>query len=139
MSGEDRNRSCQQSGLKPRSPRRASGWSLLLSLGALLLCPSLRAQTRLVGTYRCTSTQVGRRTGLCGSPPLILYADGSYRIWGEEGTYTVRGHWLILSESKKRGAGRLRRGREIVFQYTYRGKRHTVKFRREYSGSSALA
>ena len=138
MSGEGRNRSSQQSGLERRSPGGAFGWALLLSLGALLFCPSLRAQTRIAGTYRCTSTQVGRRTGPCSSPPLVLYADGSYRIWGEEGTYTVRGHWVFLSESKKRGPGRLQRGREIIFQYTYRGKKHTVKFRREYSSSSAL-
>ena len=104
---------------------------MLLSIGMVLVCPSLRAQAQIAGTYRCTSAQVGGRSGRCSSPPLILYADGTYRIWGEEGRYRIRGHWIIFSESKKRGPGRLRHGREIVFEYTYRGNKHTIEFRRE--------
>jgi len=107
-------------------------WSSLFCIGVLLhATPSARAQAKIVGTYRCASAQVGKRTGQCISPPLILHADGRYHIWGEQGTYKIRGRWLYLSESKKRGPGRLCRGRQIIFQYSYRGQRHTIKFRRE--------
>lgn len=104
-----------------------------------MISPSLRAQPQVAGTYRCTSARVGKRVGPCGSPPLILLADGSYHIWGEQGTYTVRGHWVILSESKKRGPGRLRHGREIIFQYTYRGQKHRIQFLREYASPRGSA
>ncbi len=112
-----------------RSPR---SWLLgvPLTIGLLFGCSSLKAQSRIAGTYQCTSIRVGKRSMPCSSPPLTLNSDGSYRIWAEKGTYTVLGKYLVLSESKKRGPGRLRRGREIVFEYYLRGKRHTVTFRR---------
>lgn len=114
-------------------------WGLLLSVGVLFSCPSVRAQSQIAGTYRCTFAQVGRRVGHCSSPPLILNSDGSYRIWGEEGTYRIRGRSIIFSESRKRGPGRLGRGREIVFEYTYRGQKHRIKFRREQAGPRGFA
>jgi len=118
-------------------PWGAFWWSSLICIGALLLAsPSARAQAKIVGTYRCASARVGRRTGQCTSPPLILQADGRYHIWGEQGTYKIRGGWLYLSESKKRGRGRLCHGREIVFRYSYRGQRHTIKFRRVVTGEA---
>jgi hypothetical protein len=118
-------------------PWGAFWWSSLICLGALLLAsPSARAHGKIVGTYRCASAQVGKRMGQCVSPPLILHADGRYHIWGEQGTYKIRGRWLYLSESKKRGPGRLCHSREIIFQYSYRGQRHTVKFRREVTGKT---
>lgn len=98
-----------------------------------MICPLLRAEAQVAGTYRCASARVGKRAGRCSSPPLVLYGDGSYHIWGERGTYTVRGHWVILSESRKRGPGRLLHGREIVFEYTYRGQKHRILFLREYA------
>ena len=104
-------------------------WGVLIVGGLLLSCPSLRAQPRIAGTYRCASIRVAKQSLPCSSPPLTLYADGSYQIWAERGTYTVMGRFLVLSESKKRGPGRLRRGREIVFEYYYRGQKHTVTFR----------
>src|SRR2546426_5671618 len=36
------------------------------------------------------------------SPPLVLYPDGKYKIWGEQGTYKIEGNRLELSESRKR-------------------------------------
>jgi hypothetical protein len=106
-------------------------WGLLMTAGLLLGCPGLHAQSQTAGTYRCAAVSVDGRNGRCGSPPLILYPDGSYQIWGEEGTYTVRGDWLVLSQSRKRGRGRMRNGQEIVFDYTYRGRKYKVTFRRQ--------
>ncbi len=113
------------------------GWCLCgmwVAAVLLLSCPPLQAQSHLAGTYTCVNIHIGKRTLSCSSPPLTLRLDGSYEIWGERGTYTVLGRYLVLSESKKRGPGRLeRRGREIVFEYSYRGKKYTVTFRRRDS------
>ena len=81
------------------------------------------------------SIQVGTRTLPGTSPPWTLYPAGSYQIWAERGTYSVLGKYTVLSESKKRGPGWLRRGREIVFEYSHRGKKYTVTFRRRESVS----
>ncbi|MBI3668760.1 MAG: hypothetical protein HY237_03125 [Acidobacteria bacterium] len=114
-------------------PQRGYFWWGLISLLGFLACTSsARAEDRVVGTYRCTSYQVDGRIGRCSSPPLILHADGCYRIWGEEGTYKVRGRWLVLSQAKKRGLGRLGPGRQISFDFTHQGKKHRVTFERQY-------
>jgi len=111
-------------------------WSgALIVTGLLVSCPSVRAQTQIAGTYRCASIKVGKRTKPCTSPPLTLFPDGSYQIWGERGTYTILGKFLVLSESKKRGPGRLQRGSKIVFEYYYQRRKYTVTFRRELSSS----
>src|SRR5947209_20320245 len=73
---------------------------------------------------------VDGRSGRCTSPPLVLHADGTYKIWAEQGTYRIDGNQLKLSESKKHGWGQLLRGRQIVFEFTYRRKKHKVTFRR---------
>lgn len=62
------------------------------------------------------------------APPLVLNSDGSYRMSSERGTYAVKGGKLLLSESKIRGPGRLEGGNRIVFEYDYRGMRHTVTY-----------
>ena len=114
-------------------PRSLPIWGLLIVVG-LLGCPSLRAQSQIAGTYRCTHFEVGKRSGRCISPPLTLWPDGTYRIWGEEGTYLVRGRWLVLSQAKKRGRGRVLHNGDIVFQYTLQGQKHKVIFeRRDYA------
>ena len=120
-------------------PRGTILWGLAAAIGLLLTCPALGAQSEIAGTYNCAALNVGGRSGRCTSPPLILYSDGSYQIWGEQGTYAVRGNRVVLSQSKKRGPGRLRRGREIVFQYTYRGQKHMVTFRRQVEDPPGLA
>ncbi len=114
-------------------------WGLFAAIGLLWLAPSLRAQSGVAGTYRCASVQVGNRTGRCLSPPLTLYPDGSYQIWGEQGTYTVQGRRIVLSQAKKRGPGRLKRGRKLVFEFTYRGKKHQVTFLKKYDAVSGSA
>ena len=78
----------------------------------------------------CQRLVVDGRSGRCTSPPLVLHADGTYKIWGEQGTYRIDGNQLKLFESKKHGRGRLLRGRQIVFKFSHRGKKHKVTFRR---------
>jgi len=107
---------------------------LVIVIGLLLSCPSLRAQSAIVGTYRCANISAAGHNSPCSSPPLILRPDGSYQIWAEQGTYAILGKFLVLSGGKKRGPGRLRNG-EIDFEYYYRGKKHTVTFRREDADS----
>jgi len=114
-------------------PQRKYLWPVLIGLfGLFFFCSSARAEVQVAGTYRCTSFQVSGHIGRCDSPPLILYADGCYHIWGEQGTYKLRGHWLVLSQSQKRGLGRLQPGRQIVFDFTYKGKRLRVTFQRQH-------
>ncbi|HEX2713800.1 MAG TPA: hypothetical protein VHM88_16510 [Candidatus Acidoferrales bacterium] len=112
---------------------RLGPWGTLIAIAVLFGCPSLRAQSQIAGTYRCTTIRVGKSSAPCSSPPLTLFADGSYQIWSEQGTYTISGKNVVLSESKKRGPGRLRSGNTIVFQYYYRGRKHVVTFQRHES------
>lgn len=94
--------------------------------------PDLLAQgSSVAGTYRCRSFNVGGAGRRCTSPPLVLHPDGTYQMSSERGTYTVEGDQVILSESKIRGPGRLQGGNEIVFEYEYRGLRHTVAYMRQ--------
>jgi hypothetical protein len=103
-----------------------------LSFSIVILFASvLRAQSGIVGTYRCVSFNVGGRGGRCTSPPLVLRADRQYQMSGEHGTYSVRSSRIFLSESRIRGAGRLQGGNEIVFEYIYSGLKQTVTYRRE--------
>ena len=89
--------------------------------------PSIRAGDNSAGTYQCATLVVNGRSGRCTSPPLVLYPDGTYKIWVEQGTYKIEGNWLKLPESKKRGRGRLLRGRQTVFEFT-QGKKAQSHF-----------
>ena len=110
--------------------RRSLCFGLLAFASLLWVCPSAGAGDNYVGVYECTSLVVNGRSARCPSPPLVLYPDGTYKIWAEKGIYRVEGNQLKLSESKKHGRGRLLRGRQIVFKFSYRGKKHKVTFRR---------
>jgi hypothetical protein len=46
----------------------------------------------------------------------------------ERGTYTVQGEQIVLSASTIRGPGRIQQGNQIVFEYAYQGKQHTVTY-----------
>src|SRR5574341_554602 len=84
----------------------------------------------LAGTYRCDTIQVEGKQKRCTSPPLILNSDGSYQLWNEQGTYMVLDKYVVLSESRKRGPGLLKKGREIVFEYFHQNRKYTVNFKR---------
>ena len=61
----------------------------------------------------------------------MLNEDGSYQIWGEEGSYElVQGRWLILEHSQRRGLGHIVNAREIVFEYRVGDKKCKVTFQR---------
>lgn len=88
---------------------------------------------RYAGTYRCVRLETDQKTAPCQSPPLTLNEDGSYQIWGEEGSYElVQNRWLILEHSQRRGLGQIVSPREIVFEYRVGGKRCKVTFRRVF-------
>ncbi len=85
----------------------------------------------LAGTYRCWQFNVSGSGGRCTSPALVLRANGTYQIGSERGTYRVSGNTIRLSKSRIRGAGRIEGdGMRIVFQYSYKGRAHTVTYLR---------
>ena len=106
---------------------------ILAALGFLILPPA-HAQDKpphpLAATYRCDSVQVEGKKQRCTSPPLVLNSDGSYQLWNEQGTYMVLDKYVVLSESRKRGPGRLIKGREIIFEYFNKDRKFTVTFKR---------
>lgn len=92
-----------------------------------------RAQERgqYAGKYRCVRLEMNGKSAPCGSPPLVLNEDGSYQIWGEEGSYElVQGRWLLLEHSQRRGLGQIVSAREIVFEYRVGDKKCKVTFQR---------
>src|SRR3990172_3417072 len=90
---------------------------LPILVATITLAPSAQAQAR-PGEYRCIKMEIGGQSSRCQSPALILNEDGSYKIWGEYGTYEfVQDRWLVLSHSKRRGLGYFQNPREIVFEY----------------------
>ncbi len=109
-------------------------WGGILAACSLLLPTPADAQNKpanpLAGTYRCDSIRVEGKKQRCTSPPLILNSDGSYQLWNEQGTYMVLDKYVVLSESRKRGPGLLKKGREIVFEYFHQNRKYTVNFRR---------
>jgi hypothetical protein len=88
---------------------------------------------RFAGTYRCMRLEMDQKMAPCQSPPLTLNEDGSYQIWGEEGSYElVQNRWLILEHSQRRGLGQIVSAREIVFEYRVGSKRCKVTFQRVF-------
>jgi hypothetical protein len=107
--------------------------SVLAVLGISTSAGALHAQAAFDGKYRCVRIEVGKETGQCQSPPLILSQDGSYEIWGEHGTYkVVQDRWLVLSHSKRRGPGHFVGPDEIVFEYKIGSTTCRVTFRQVY-------
>ncbi len=118
---------------------RAAGLLLIL-----LACGTVEARAqeqdkdqgreRLAGKYRCVRLEIQKKSAPCDSPPLILHEDGSYQIWGEEGSYElVQGRWLILEHSRRRGLGQIVSPREIVFEYRVGDKSCKVTFQRIFN------
>jgi hypothetical protein len=104
-------------------------------LAGLALAPAAKAQAR-PGSYRCVKMEVDSKASRCVSPSLVLYADGSYQIWGENGTYSVvQDRWLVLSHSKRRGLGYLQKDDTIVFEYKSGKRLCRVIFERQYQPS----
>jgi hypothetical protein len=92
---------------------------------------SAQERGRYAGKYRCVRLELEGKSAPCGSPPLVLNEDGSYQIWGEEGSYElVQGKWLILEHSQRRGLGQIVSAREIVFEYKVGDKKCKVTFQR---------
>ena len=118
---------------------RLAGFLLILLAGG---ASAARAQGqdkdqgagRLSGRYRCVRLEIEKKSAPCDSPPLVLREDGSYQIWGEEGSYElVQGRWLILEHSRRRGLGHVVSPREIVFEYRVGDKRCKVTFQRIFN------
>lgn len=88
----------------------------------------------MAGTFRCWQYLVDGATSLNGcrlQAALVLNEDGTYSFSSEQGTYTVKGDTITLSESKIRGPGKiLEQGMQIYFEYTLNGKDYTTTYLR---------
>ena len=103
--------------------------NLCRALCAVLLILPAVATSQTAGQYRCWSYNVSGGGGSCRlAPPLVLNSDGTYQMSSEKGTYKVQDGRLVLSESKIRGPGKLQGGNRIIFEYDYKGMRHTVTY-----------
>src|SRR5437899_7797035 len=108
---------------------RRSLWFGFLTVASLLwVCPSIRAGSMSSVSFQCASLVVNGRSGRCTSPPLVLYPDGKYKIWGEQGTYKIEGNRLELSESRKRGRARRCPGAQSSSGSNNRERRHKWRF-----------
>jgi hypothetical protein len=112
-------------------------FGLVLLAGGLTLQAQNRTKDpvqergQYAGKYTCVRLEMDGKSAPCGSPPLVLNEDGSYQIWGEEGSYElVQGRWLLLEHSQRRGLGQIVSAREIVFEYRVGDKKCKVTFRR---------
>lgn len=121
-----------------RSPRALVSFAPAVVLGALALLfsgsPAHATPLSLSGTYRCVSVEVAGKAKHCTAPAIEMSSDGSYSILSEHGTYEIlRGHWLVLSSSKKRGRARLDgSNKQIIFEFFSGGKKSTITYRRKY-------
>ena len=108
----------------------------VLIVGAMALAFSgtpAQAQSYLSGTYHCVSVEVAGKTHPCSAPSLEMNSDGSYQILAVHGTYQIfKGHWLILSASKKHRRARLDGSKEIIFEFVSGGKMSKITYRRKY-------
>lgn len=112
-------------------------FSILLSVGLFLTGHFAMAES-LSGNYRCWSMNVGGRGGKCSSPPIVLYPDGHYTMSSEKGTYSVQGDQINLSQSQRRGPGKLlENGNQIQFQYQYNGLQQTVTYLKQGDAPNA--
>jgi hypothetical protein len=117
-------------------------WVLVFFAGFSLLCsPVSRGQSPVAGSYVCAQVSVAGKSAKCTSPPLILNSDGSYQLRGAEGHYSVRGQWLVLSNTKSPSRGKLQTGHRIVFRYREHGKLCEITFERRRAdlGDSSLS
>lgn len=121
---------------RARLLKAAAALAILLATGASVGAQDKQEDQgqdrgRFAGTYRCVRLEMDQKSAPCQSPPLTLNEDGSYQIWGEEGSYElVQNRWLILEHSQRRGLGQIVTPREIVFEYRVGDKKCKVTFQR---------
>ena len=117
--------------------------ALLVVIGVAAVPPA-RAQTEAQpqarpGTYRCQTIEIGDKQSRCPAPSLTLNSDGSYEIWGENGTYeVVQDRWLVLSHSKRRGLGYIAKPGQIIFEYHVGKQTWRVTFERQTAPTGGL-
>jgi hypothetical protein len=106
---------------------------LVIVTGFLFGGAPAQAQSYLSGTYKCVSVEVAGKMRPCTAPSLEMNSDGSYQILAVHGTYSIlRGHWLILSASKKHQRARLDGSKEIIFEFLSAGLKSKITYRRKY-------
>jgi hypothetical protein len=88
---------------------------------ALVCLPASQAQViNLSGRYQCAEAKVAGKTIPCNAAPLTLKNDGKFELRGWEGSYSISGQFVELTDSVVRSRARIEPGHKIRFRY--RGK-----------------
>ena len=91
---------------------------LVLATLSLAFLPPGYAQTMSVsGRYHCASAKVQGHEVPCKAAPLTLKNDGKFELRGWEGSYSVTGEWVELSDNVVRSRAKIEPGHKIVFRY----------------------
>lgn len=91
-----------------------------LPLAALFLAltPACHAQgPNVSGRYQCVQVKVKGKVITCNAAPLILKNDGKFELRGWEGSYSVNGQWVELSDSLIKTRAKIEPGHKIVLRY----------------------
>jgi len=108
--------------------RSAVGRRLRLLALVALLVPAT-ALALQVGSYRCWSYNVSGGGGSCRlAAPITVNADGTYSESSTSGTYRIDGNRIRFSQSTIRGPGLIAADNQIIFEYDYRSRHHTVTY-----------
>jgi hypothetical protein len=96
--------------------------AILRYIGLAALCfaliPNAKAQTvNVSGSYECTQAMVDGKVIPCTAAPLILKDDGHFELRGWEGSYSVDGEWVDLSDSLTKARAKIAPGHKIVLRY----------------------
>lgn len=89
----------------------------------------------VAGSYSCSAFLVNGQpspNGCAWQAPVVLDEEGTYTYSLEQGTYSVSGTTLNLSNSDFRGPAKiLKDGLQLQFNYTYDGNEYTVTYNRD--------
>ncbi|GAC1672102.1 MAG: hypothetical protein NVS9B4_27240 [Candidatus Acidiferrum sp.] len=89
-----------------------------ICLVVTFFCPTSRAQSiDLAGRYKCLQIKVHGRIKPCVAEPLTLKHNGQFELRGWEGSYSVDGEWVELSDSALKTRARIEPGHKIVIRY----------------------
>jgi len=100
--------------------RNVLRFAAALTFGLLSLSVTHGQTINLSGRYQCAEAKVAGRTIPCNAAPLTLKNDGKFELRGWEGSYSVSGQFVELSDSVVRSRAKIEPGHKIRFRY--RGK-----------------
>ena len=100
--------------------RNVLPFAAALTFGLLCLSVTHAQTVNLSGRYQCAEAKVAGKTMPCNAAPLTLKNDGKFELRGWEGSYSISGEFVELSDSVVRSRAKIEPGHKIRFRY--RGK-----------------